>query len=73
MQSSNSADEIRSQLKAELEELQEQYNEFERKIAKASNNVEIDEQISDLRAKQGEYEQSKADCEKILKATRQRN
>lgn len=66
MQSSNSADEIRSQLKAELEELQEQYNEFERKIAKASNNVEIDEQISDLRAKQGEYEQSKADCEKIL-------
>ena len=66
MQSSNSADEIRSQLKAELEELQEQYNEFERKIAKASNNVEIDEQISELRAKQGEYEQSKADCENIL-------
>lgn len=66
MQSGNSADEIRSQLKAELEELQEQYNEFERKIAKASNNVEIDEQILELRAKQGEYEQSKADCEKIL-------
>ena len=66
MQSSNSADEIRSQLKAELEELQEQYNEFERQIAKASNNVEIDEQILELRAKQGEYEQSKADCEKIL-------
>ena len=66
MQSSNSADEIRSQLKAELEELQEQYNEFERQIAKASNNVEIDEQISELMVKQGEYEQSKADCEKIL-------
>lgn len=66
MQSSNSVDEIRSQLKAELEELQEQYNEFERKIAKASNNVEIDEQISELMVKQGEYEQSKADCEKIL-------
>ena len=66
MQSSNSADEIRSQLKAELEELQKQYNEFECQIAKASNNVEIDEQISELRAKQGEYEQSKADCEKIL-------
>lgn len=66
MQSGNSADEIRSQLKAELEELQEQYNEFERQIAKASNNVEIDEQILELRAKQGEYEQSKADCEKIL-------
>lgn len=66
MQSSNSADEIRNQLKAELEELQEQYNEFERQIAKASNNVEIDEQILELRAKQGEYEQSKADCEKIL-------
>ena len=66
MQSSNSANEIRSQLKAELEELQEQYNEFERQIAKASNNVEIDEQILELREKQGEYEQSKADCEKIL-------
>ena len=66
MQSSNSANEIRSQLKAELEELQEQYNEFERQIAKASNNVEIDEQILELRAKQSEYEQSKADCEKIL-------
>lgn len=66
MQSSNSADEIRSQLKDELGELQEQYNEFERKIAKASNNAEIDEQILELRAKQGEYEQSKADCEKIL-------
>ena len=66
MQSSNSADEIRNQLKAELEELQEQYNEFERQIAKASNNVEIDEQILELRAKQGEYEQSKADCENIL-------
>ena len=66
IQSSNSADEIRSQLKTELEELQEQYNEFECKIAKASNNVEIDEQILELRAKQGDYEQSKADCEKIL-------
>ena len=66
MQSSNSADEIRSQLKAELEELQEQYNEFDRQIAKSENNVAIDEQIADLRVKQGEYEQSKADCEKIL-------
>ena len=66
MQSGNSANEIRSQLKAELEELQEQCNEFECQIAKASNNVEIDEQILELRAKQGEYEQSKADCEMIL-------
>ena len=66
MNSGNSADEIRSQLKAELEELQAQYNEFDRQIAKASNNIAIDEQIADLRAKQGEYEQSKADCEKIL-------
>ena len=66
MQSSNSADEIRSQLKAELEELQAQYNEFDCQIAKASNNVAIDKQISDLRTKQGEYEQSKADCENIL-------
>ena len=62
----NSVDSIRANLKYELIELQEKYNEFDRQIAKASNNLAIDEQISGLRAKQGEYEQSKADCEKIL-------
>ena len=66
MQSGNGAEEIRRQLRAELEELQEQYGDFDRQIAKASNNIAIDEQIAELRAKQGEYEQSKADCEKIL-------
>ena len=62
----NSVDSIRAHLKYELIELQEKYNEFDRQIAKASNNLAIDEQIAELRTKQGEYEQSKADCEKIL-------
>lgn len=66
IQSGNSADEVRNELKAELEKLQSQYNDFDRQIAKAENNASIDEQIEDLRSKQGEYEQYKADCEKIL-------
>lgn len=36
------------------------------KIAQATNNVRIDEQISDLQGKQRDYEQAKADAEKIL-------
>lgn len=36
------------------------------KMAQVSNNVRIDEQISDLQEKQRDYEQAKADAEKIL-------
>lgn len=36
------------------------------KIAQSANNIHIDEQISDLREKQRDYEQAKADAEKIL-------
>ena len=36
------------------------------KIAQSVNNARIDEQISDLREKQRDYEQAKADAEKIL-------
>lgn len=36
------------------------------KIAQVSNNVRIDEQISDLQEKQRNYEQAKANAEKIL-------
>ena len=35
-------------------------------IAQASNNVRIDEQIADLKAKKLDYEQKKADAERIL-------
>ena len=49
-----------------LAELQEQLLEVERKIALSNRNVEIDEEIENLQKKQIEYEQNKADAEKIL-------
>lgn len=57
---------IRQQLVTEYEELQEQLTQYEREIAISDNNTRIDDQIIDLRKMQTEYEQSKADCEKIL-------
>lgn len=66
MNKGNSAEEIRQQLKAEGEDLQSQLTEVEKQLALAQKNVEIDEQIEALRKKQGEYEQNKANAEKIL-------
>ena len=66
MNKGNSAEEIRQQLKAEGEELQLQLTEVEKRLALAQKNIEIDEQIAALRKKQGEYEQNKANCERIL-------
>lgn len=66
MNKGNSAEEIRKQLKSEGEDLQSQLTEVEKQLALAQKNIEIDEQIADLRKKQGEFEQNKADCEKIL-------
>lgn len=60
------ADGVRESLKAEEKNLQEQLIETEKKIAKAEQNVEIDEQISELLEKQKQYEQEKANSEKIL-------
>lgn len=62
----NNADEIRQTLKAESEDLQSQLTEVEKQIALSQRNIEIDEQIEYLRNKQSEYEQNKADAEKIL-------
>lgn len=53
-------------LKNEIEVLRQEISEVEKEIGKASNNVRIDEQISELRQKQREYEQAKADSERIL-------
>lgn len=61
--SSDNAQEI---LKAEYEKLSNQLLETEREIAKFENNMRIDEQIAELREKQGQYEQNKANAEKIL-------
>lgn len=66
MSQMNNADDIRRQLKADESELQAQLTECEKKIALSENNDAIDGQIADLRAKQIEYEQNKADAEKIL-------
>ena len=66
MNKMNNADEIRQQLKSESDDLQSQLTEVEKQIALSQRNIEIDEQIADLRNKQSEYEQNKADAEKIL-------
>lgn len=66
MNQSGSADEIRQQLASDGEDLQRQLTEVEKQLALAAKNVEIDEQIADLRKKQGEFEQNKANAERIL-------
>lgn len=66
MSQMNSADEIRQDLRFELNDLQNHLVEVEKQIALSQRNIEIDEQIADLRDKQSEYEQSRADCENIL-------
>lgn len=66
MNKGNSAEEIRWQLKANGEDLQSQLTEVEKQLALSQKNVEIDEQIAGLRKKQGEFEQNKANAEKIL-------
>lgn len=62
----NSAEEIRQRLKGELETLQKQMDAVNRDLTLAQKNVEIDEQIAALCKKQGEFEQNKANAEKIL-------
>ena len=66
MQKFNSADNIRKQLSDESLDLSTQLLEFERRIALASKNTEIDERISQLQAKQREVSQKVADQEKML-------
>lgn len=61
-----SADNARQKLMDESRTLNGQLLEIEKQIAKAENNVEIDEKISELLEKQKQYEVSKANAEKIL-------
>lgn len=58
--------EIVESLKIEKEDLKSQLEEINKIIAQAANNIRIDEQIADMQKKQREYEQAKADEEKIL-------
>lgn len=53
-------------LEEEKADLKSQLEEVNKIIAQAANNVRIDEQIADMQKKQREYEQAKADAEKIL-------
>lgn len=66
MNKSNSAEEIRQQLKDEENDLRNKVYAVDCKLVLSHKNVEIDEQIAALRKKQGEYEQNKANAEKIL-------
>ncbi len=58
--------EIVTSLKIEKADLKSQLEEVNKIIAQAANNIRIDEQIADMQKKQREYEQAKADAEKIL-------
>ena len=62
----NSADEVRKALNAELEDLQSQLIECEKKMAMSQKNVEIDERIEELQSEQRDVAQKIADVEKIL-------
>ena len=53
-------------LEAEKTDLKSRLEEVNKIIAQAANNIRIDEQIADMQKKQREYEQVKADAEKIL-------
>lgn len=53
-------------LEAEKTDLKSRLEEVNKIIAQAANNIRIDEQIADMQHKQREYEQVKADAEKIL-------
>ena len=66
MNKGNGAEEIRRKLKAEGEDLQSQLTEVEKQLALAQRNAEVDKRIADIRKKQGEFEQNKANAEKIL-------
>lgn len=66
MNKENSAEDMRKKLKGEEYYFQSQLTEVEKQLALAQKNVEIDEQIEALRKKQSEFEQNKANAEKIL-------
>ena len=59
-------DELIARFEEEKKELLAELDSVKEKIAQQANNVRIDEQISELQNKQRDYEQAKADAEKIL-------
>lgn len=66
MSKMNNAYEARNSLNAELEDLQSQLIECEKKIAMSQKNIEIDERIEELQEEQRITAQKIADVEKML-------
>lgn len=59
-------DELLAQFEEEKAELTAELEAAKKIIAQSENNIRIDEQIAELQEKQRDYEQAKADAEKIL-------
>lgn len=59
-------DELMAQFEEEKKDLLAELDAVKEKIAQQANNVRIDERISELQEKQRDYEQAKADAERIL-------
>ena len=66
MSQMNSSDEARKSLNAELEDLQSQLIECEKKMAMSQKNIKIGERIEELQAEQRITAQKIADVEKML-------
>lgn len=71
MKKANSGAEIRQKLKDECEDLQEQLNEVNSKIALAENNIKIDERVAELQKEQRDLSQKIADIERELDLLKQ--
>lgn len=61
-----SAENRKAEISSSISILEKQIHNLEIEIAKTSNNSHIDEQIDELRQAQVNYEQKRADAEKIL-------
>lgn len=66
LKSFNDGSDYRDTLKSEQEQRRQELSSVETEIAKSLNDVRIDEQIGELKSKKMDYEQKKADAEKIL-------
>ena len=64
--SMKSSDDAAEMFREERKALVAELDSVKEKIAQSANNVRIDEQISELQEKQRDYEQAKADAERIL-------
>lgn len=65
MSQCGTAEEMRAQLKAEADDLQKQLIEIEKQFTLIKKNIEIDEQIAELREEGMQHEQNKATAEGI--------